>query len=1683
MIPKGYKIDQRYTVEKVLGEGLSGEVLLVADESGLQALKFLKKVQMNLSRDEALQNFKNEFSILQELNHPNISRILDFGYDSKLQKYYLTTEFVAGGDLESFCSQASMEEKERLIVEVLRALSYLHSRGIFHFDIKPQNILVGKNEVGDAVAKVIDFGLAGYASPGKKVGTPIYMAPEVLQGGHLDGRTDLYSMGVLIYKILTGINPFAGKSFQEIADRQLNFIPSPVTSVNAQVNEWWNHIVARLLMKDPNQRYAQAAMVIRDLNFLSAKKFAIETKDTKLSYLPEKGTLIAREKAWEQCTQAFLEIYEKNNTAADRLLIVEGEKGTGKTRLLNELKAFSQLQNVPVLTLVQYQQQKEHPERYLLLLDQPHLTINEINTVLIEHLTKTVLVIWAIEKAPKNWSGSQIVHLQCYNKTELKTYVESVTGLSHAPQVWIDEIFKRTQGNPLFVAELIKSLLDQNLFYDESGKWEVSTLEDVKIDFSKIHIPASVEDVLKEKFLQLNVQQQNILAWLAVNRAPLTQHDFAQILAGKSLQVDLQALVGLDFLEYQLFNKVYAFKNLVFQDLICALLSTDDLQNKHKVLEQHFAKSATHRDLQLYHQSFAADVAVAKDAMVVLAEQHLQKNDYNQAIDALKRYVNLAAKKFQLTDQNIFLRLGHIYTLSGLYRDATVIYLSLFSFLKNEKQATVADRLTVCLKIIDLYNKQNLLEQVEEYCEIATRFLSQAADQKIITMILANYQAHLQFKRGEIDAAFASFSKTRTEWLETLSASEKQQVMNNRLVDIYFLREEFDKAIAFSNENIAVLQGSENHYDLALNWYAYGDYCYRQSFLLSGDQREGAVQKFWAECERSFKICVDTTKKTGHATLLLRAYNGLGNLFYARQDIATAQDYYKRTLNIAQKINDFESSAHTAFNIANIYTSQKNFHDAYSYLVFAVNTFENLEQITPQSESVLYLAHLSLSEVYYQQNALQKASESIDKAQAIFAGNQAVHHYEYWMTIRRALVCAKQNEMIAAQNLYAKAKRLAKTDEEKLDLKAAELILNVPATQEMSIEQGVHIMSTNLSNTSSTASLNKIIEINQIMNSEHDVHKLLTLVLDYAIKLTQAQGGAVLLVDDSAGSLTVAESLHLTSDERNQISLSIAKQALSTGEIVEATDALSDERFDGSQSIVVNELQSVLCLPIRSKNRSVGVFYLDNRAKKNAFENTDVNVLKAFCDQVGIAIENAKLVSELKEAKEELKQDLSRKEEELEDVRHRLHEEVGQYHNSFGKNIISKSKPMHEIFRLMDKIMKANLAIFIYGESGTGKELIAKALHYNNPARAKGKFVAINCGAIPSNLMESELFGHKQGSFTGAVRDKKGMFEEANGGTLFLDEIGELPLELQVKLLRVLQEGEVQRIGETRPIKVDVRVISASHQDIEGMTKRKSFREDLYYRLCQMKLSIPSLRERPEDIPELVKHFVKKYAKDNSLEKTPEVPSEFLKALLDYQWPGNIRELENLISVACALSDDGRLRLQNLPEHYAINKKPLPLQINMATQNTTSVVLPQIADEPDRQSESLSAEKIDERNFYDPSLSWYDYEAIIIAKAFEASGWKKKQVANWLDMSHSTVYKKIDDYGLDDRKNRVYQNTFVYDPKNTLKDYVQKVFLASLKHHENHPYAAIKVLDVSQGYFYKVTKDKRPSHDLQMEAI
>jgi len=313
------------------------------------------------------------------------------------------------------------------------------------------------------------------------------------------------------------------------------------------------------------------------------------------------------------------------------------------------------------------------------------------------------------------------------------------------------------------------------------------------------------------------------------------------------------------------------------------------------------------------------------------------------------------------------------------------------------------------------------------------------------------------------------------------------------------------------------------------------------------------------------------------------------------------------------------------------------------------------------------------------------------------------------------------------------------------------------------------------------------------------------------------------------------------------------------------------------------------------------------------------------------------------------------------------------------ENIVSKNDKMNKIFEIIRKVAPYKSTILITGESGTGKELIAKAIHYHSD-RAKNLFVPVNCGAIPENLLESELFGHVKGAFTDAIRTKKGLFEEADEGTIFLDEIGELPSQLQVKLLRVLQEGEIRRVGESKSIQVDVRIIAATVKDLAKEVSEGRFREDLFYRLNVLHLSIPPLRERREDIPLLIQYFINKH--NQTLNKNvKEVDSKALEVLMNYRWSGNVRELENTIERAVVLTDGTKIELDHLPFEIQNFQNEVPM-VPMA-------------------EEEYSIKKASKV-----------LEIALIRKALKKTKGNHTQAARLLEISHRALLYKIKDYGI-----------------------------------------------------------------------
>jgi len=419
-------------------------------------------------------------------------------------------------------------------------------------------------------------------------------------------------------------------------------------------------------------------------------------------------------------------------------------------------------------------------------------------------------------------------------------------------------------------------------------------------------------------------------------------------------------------------------------------------------------------------------------------------------------------------------------------------------------------------------------------------------------------------------------------------------------------------------------------------------------------------------------------------------------------------------------------------------------------------------------------------------------------------------------------------------------------------------------------------------------------EISQRINTLQEIDPLLNQIMDIAMEALAAERGFILLRSDSAPVEFSARVARNISDQAiadiTQISTSVVNRVIHQGKPVLSYDAQEDERFRGAESVVLHRIHSVACVPLRIRERLIGAIYVDSLSSRGRFTEESITFLSAFASLAAIAIENAQLYQRVREEKRRLEGEVRRI--------YRFEEIIGQ------------SPKMQEVFDLMGRILDSDASVLIEGESGTGKELVARAIHYNGPRKDK-PFIAVFCGSLPESLLESELFGHKKGAFTGALEDKKGLFEVADGGTFFLDEIAEVSPAIQTKLLRVLQEGEIRRVGETKVRKVDVRIIAATNRHLADEVRQGRFREDLFYRLNVITIQLPPLRERRKDIALLAAHFLSVYAQKYR-RPVRGLTSEAMDVLMHYPWPGNVRELENTIERAVVLARGPEIQPEDL---------------------------------------------------------------------------------------------------------------------------------------------------------------------------
>jgi Nif-specific regulatory protein len=435
--------------------------------------------------------------------------------------------------------------------------------------------------------------------------------------------------------------------------------------------------------------------------------------------------------------------------------------------------------------------------------------------------------------------------------------------------------------------------------------------------------------------------------------------------------------------------------------------------------------------------------------------------------------------------------------------------------------------------------------------------------------------------------------------------------------------------------------------------------------------------------------------------------------------------------------------------------------------------------------------------------------------------------------------------------------------------------------------------------------LSALMKVSTTINAIRGMDPLQKTLLELLFEVVPAQRGAILLTD--AHSEGTTEGTQFASvfgldrrgdrDESIRVSRTITNSVLHHGEALLISNQADGKEFETANSLITDRPASILCVPLIMLERTMGVIYLDTKDPDTVFDKDHLQLVSAISAITAVAMENARhfewLVSE----------------------NQRLIADVNIEHN-----LIGESAPVREVLQFIAKVAPTDSSVLLSGESGTGKELAARAIHKNSK-RAEKAFMGVNCAALAESLLESELFGHEKGSFTGALVQKKGRLEIADGGTVFLDEIGELSPALQVKLLRVLQEREFERVGGTRSIKVDIRLISATNKNLEEAVSQGTFRQDLYYRLNVVSLEMPPLRDRPEDIPLLANYFAAKYS-EKCNRRVVGISSEAQARLRNYDWPGNVRELENAIERAVVLGTTEQILLEDLPESVLESEAP-----------------------------------------------------------------------------------------------------------------------------------------------------------------
>lgn len=1027
----GDVVNSRHRIVSNLGHGGMGLVFRATDLQNNTDVA-LKYLNVPPDKTTAIDRFKSEFAKLAKFPHPNISLVYDFGKDEARNVYFFTTELIKGQTFLEATRGKSPFEIEALAVQTLRALAYLHNNRLVHFDIKPPNVLVTQDANGNAIVKVIDFGVADYGFQGRLVGTPSYMAPEMCRRDIPDRRADLYSLGVMWYQVLAGLpdSPFRGANRDDTFSRHQSLTLPALHDLKDEIPEYMDRIIARLLAKSPEKRFACAEDAILEINLgkkESKDYYEIETHETRRSYIPDNARFIGRQEALTAIRTALA-------THASPVWIT-GERGIGKTRLLGELQHLAQLNGFATVGATAndtaswdamrkaIERVKENPADPVVFWvdDYDDVPLKEELHTLQDYISRMKnigsecragLVLSGTQADPAFSQGSPPIALHPFTESELADYVKSVTGFETPPAGLVKELMRHTEGKPYFVTEVVRALIDNNMLLDSAGRWKATTFEDLGVDFSTIHVPGTLSGSIALEFNQLSTPEQQALSLLAVWNGPATLSQLETILGKHVDPTTSVRLLKMGWVDMDMTTNAMTIPNPQRRMAVENLVGASTREAWHlKIAELLEHDGAADPEQIQWHFAHSRHPKRATEGLWELAEHYVATQRPLAAIDMLKKLIatpplpsrNDARILLARTFRNLRRFTDAVDVLESLERD----------LIKTGNNPEMHARVWEDLAITAI--KQGDFDKAEAACMHGLQIQQRHPENPVLRIRTDNYLGQVFLARGAVDRAIAIFKRTREE-AARLHVADRLEITNNELCNALFQKCDYEGTIREGKQDLTFYEeAGKTRQHLRCNFFVANAY-------------RGLKQN---QTARDYYLMGIETAKTQHdPEFLFHHYHGLASLYSDLGQNEDALQQYERAMDLAARLGDPIQLIATKTNVAALHVKLGKTDAAERDFSAILDYMRHHPSATDLAMKYACRAHLELGDMYVKQSRFEEARTHLDAAEDLVRKHANCAPLLFSIQLTRAEMHRDIGDTQGARRLLASLRKSAQSPEE-----------------------------------------------------------------------------------------------------------------------------------------------------------------------------------------------------------------------------------------------------------------------------------------------------------------------------------------------------------------------------------------------------------------------------------------------------------------------------------------------------------------------------------------------------------------------------------------------------------------------------------------------------------------------------